>query len=196
MSIKPCWEERIKKANNEQSKPAVSVEKIEELLDSCLKDNGIEGKIIRFEDDVKKINYKEIMRNYETNEEGHLIWIEFVTSGHIAVVGAGKDIGFPRNKNVGTWRILSSLENAEWDETKVIVIPIKGLESIHRKKNGDYIKNILRCRDGIEYFIGDYLIDNDVPILNYYQHKNWSEEYWEECKKNNYIPDKRLWTNK
>ena len=55
--------------------------------------------------------------------------------------------------------------NIEWDASKVIIIPIRGLDvSCVGIKNVD---NVLKCRNGVEHCIGQYLIENSIPILNY-----------------------------
>jgi len=181
---KKSIEERIQKAREEFSRPFVEVDEIVKILSCCLKDNSIDGDIMIYESLSKNIDYKDIMRKYNTNGEGHIIWLEFVEKGHVAVVGAGKDIGFPRNEKRGTWSILSKILNIEWDTSKVIIIPIRGLDvSSVGIKNVD---NVLKCRNGVEYCIGQYLIENNIPILNYYQHINYSEKFWNKCKKNNY----------
>ena len=50
-------------------------------------------------------------------------------------------------------------ENYEWDEGTVLVFPLINLKKL---KDLD--------RSDIESGIGNYLIDNDVPILDYYSH--------------------------
>ena len=184
MPIKPVWDERIKKGQEELNKSVVKDVEILRIISECLKEKGIDGEVLLVESIPQNINFEDIMTYYNTNGEGHIIWIEFVKSGHVAVVGAGKDIGFPQNRNKGTWSILSKLSNVEWDKTKVIIIPIRGLDK--RSFGLKNVDNLLKCRNGVEHCIGEYLIKNNVPILNYYQHRNYSEKYWNECEKNNY----------
>ncbi len=183
MSIKPTWDERIKKGQEELNKSVVEYNEITRIIYECLNKNNINGEVLT-ELSPQNINYKEINEKYETNAEGHIIWIQFVKSGHVAVVGAGKDIGFPKNKKSGTWSILSKLSNVEWNKEKVIIIAIRGLdkESVGLKN----VDNLLKCRNGVEQCIGEYLIKNNIPILNYYQHRNYSEKYWNNCVQNNY----------
>lgn len=132
---------------------------------------------------VGKKDIKEILKTHKINGKGHIIWVAFVNSGHVAVVGAGTDIGFFKNKKRGTWRILSKLD-VDWYEDKVIIVPVRGLDN---KSNGLInVKNVLKCRNGVEHCIGEYLIEKKDSILNYYSHKNYLERYWNECKKRNY----------
>lgn len=183
MAIKPNWNQRLEKAREELRKTPVRDSEIVKLISKCLKENNIDGKVITVDLSLQDINYKEIMEKYETNAEAHIIWVQFVKCGHVAVVGAGKDIGFPQSGKLGTGFILSGLHCVEWDKTKVIIIPVKGLDEKNGIKNVD---NILKCRNGVEHCIGEYLIKNNVPILNFYQHRNYSECYWGKCEKQNY----------
>ena len=180
---KKSLNERIKKAQEELQKTVIEERDILDLISKCLSEQKIDADVY-VEPAPRHINYKDIMDTYGTNGEGHVIWVEFVKSGHVAVVGAGKDIGFPRNEKKGTWCILSKLLNVDWDVTKVIIVPVRGLnQESYGIKNVD---NLLKCRNGIEHYIGEYLINSGVPVLNFYQHKNYSERYWNACKKRNY----------
>lgn len=183
MAIKPQLDKRVIKAQEKLDKIVPQKSKVRKILSKCLKEKGISGEVITINPLLEKIDYKKISETYGTNGEGHIIWVQFVISGHVAVVGAGKDIGFPKNENRGTWMILSKLSNVEWDRTEVVIIPIReldmnsyGLKYIHKHGN-----NILKCRNGVEHCIGEYLIEKGVPILNYYQHRNYSEAFWQKC---------------
>lgn len=184
MPRKPSWEKRIEIGQIEINKPnPFSKEDIRQLVVACLKEKGISGKVFL----VK--NAEEIKEIHNKNKLGHIVWIEFVAdSFHVAVVGAGKDIGFPHNQSVGTWKILSQIKNGEksveWDMSEVIVAVIEGLDT-----GGFGIKNvnnILKCRNGVEHCIGEYLIEKNVPVINFYSHKNYSEIFWKKCELNNY----------
>ena len=183
MVRKPSWPKRIQKAEEELEKePFKSKEKIREMVLACLNDNNIRGTAILVK--PEEIDYETIMNNNQTNGEGHIIWIEFVNKGHVAVVGAGKDIGFPINKNSATAFLLSKFEDIDWDKESLIIVPIRNLDK--RSYGIKYVENILQCRNGVEHYIGEYLIEHGVPILNYFSHKNYSDKFWERCKKNNY----------
>ena len=184
MPIKPTWNERVKKGQDELKKTAVEKSEVLGIISECLKKKGIDGEALLIEPASKNIDYKKIMDTYKTNGEGHIVWVQFVNSGHVAVVGAGKDIGFPKNEIKGTWSILSKLSDVEWDTKNLIIVPVKGLDN---KSNGlKNVKNILKCRNGVEHCIGEYLIEKKVPILNYYSHKNYSVKFWEKCEERNY----------
>lgn len=194
MSIKPNIRERISRAEKELNKDACEADEIVNILQNYFKqkDALIDG-VAYIETDISQINYKKISCDYGTNDDKHIIWITFVDKelsdgrkrNYAAVVGAGKDIGFSKDNRRGTWKILCHL-GVRWDKTKVIIIPIRGLKSIGLKKEGMKISNILECRNGVEHFIGEYLIESGVPILNSYQHINYSKSYWNKCKNYNF----------
>lgn len=189
MPIKPKFSERVKKAqeilDNNTIKVNLDKNRIKKLISKCLSKNHICGEVILC-NNFSGINYEDIMKEYKTNNSGHIVWVLFTNTGHVAVVGAGKDLRFSHNKNSGTWKILNELKeknkDLEWNKSEVILIPIRGLKSIGKKS----LDNILLCRNGVEQLIGDCLIENNIPILNYYSHKNYCSSYWETCKKNNY----------
>lgn len=187
MSIKPKWDQRIKKGLNESKKEIMPIKKIKEILSECLKEQKIDGTILHF-DTLSCINYSKIHAEYQTNAIGHIIWLQFTKQGHIAVVGAGKDIGFPVNAKSGTSYILKKV-NLEWDKSNIIIIAIKNLDnkSVGLKNIKTFNNNVLKCRNGVEHYIGDYLITQNIPIINFYQHKNYSKHFWEHCVKHNYI---------
>ena len=186
-SIKPKWEQRINKGRAESKKGIISIKKIKEILSKCLKNQEIDRTILHFTN-LSCINYSKIQEDNKTNAIGHIIWLQFTKQGHIAVVGAGKDIGFPIKSKSGTAFILNEL-NLEWDKSNIIVIAIKGLDhqSVGLKNIKEFNNNILKCRNGIEHYIGDYLISKNIPIINFYQHKNYSENFWNNCINQNYI---------
>lgn len=133
--------------------------------------------------DPQKINYELIRKKCKIEEKGHIIWVAFVNTGHVAVVGAGTDISFSKNKKRGAWRVLCELD-VEWYEEKVIIVPVRKLDN---KSNGlKNVNNVLNCRNGVEHCIGEYLIEKKVSILNYYSHKNYSDRYWNECEQRKY----------
>ena len=84
----------------------------------------------------------------------------------VAVVGAGKDIGFPEKGTIGILKSFADKGKVEWYKSKVIIIPKRGLD---KESNGiKNVDNIFKCRNGVEHCIGEYLIENSVPILNYH----------------------------
>lgn len=178
-SFKPALKKRQEEANEQYNYPIHK--DICEIIEKALKEVNINGKILKI--NPKELDYEEIRKKYGTNDCSHIIFIQFTQKGHIAVVGAGKDISFSKNVSCGTWKIISAIEGVEWDDKMVIVIPILNIKNCRIKK-GD---NILTYRNGVEHYLGNYLSMKKIPILNYYQHKNYSDMFWEKCKENDYI---------
>lgn len=182
-------DKRIEFAELERCKEPVDKTNIIEIIKQCLSDCGIDGEIITLNPLNDKIDYKDIQKKSGIKKEHHIIWLEFVKGGHVAVVGAGKDIGFPTNLKQGTSAILAGIKDVEWDKSYVLLIAVKGLseESVGLKNLDKFGNSILRCRNGVEHLIGEWLHEKNVPILNYFQHLNYSEKFWNNCKNNDYI---------
>lgn len=185
MSFKPDIDERIKQAREEIVKKSVEPEAVAALISQCLKKNKIDGDVLLIPGN-QKLDYEALMNDHRTNSAFHIVWVLFASTGHVAVVGAGKDIKFPAKGKSGTCQILNSVIAGEekWKKSQMIIIPVRGLNT---KSNGfKYVTNILHCRNGVEHCIGEYLIDNKVPILNKYSHRNYDHVFWEKCKSNGY----------
>ena len=193
MPIKPNWEERKQKAleiltkklpileeNNDINKV---IEYVANKISVCLNDKGIKGKVLCV--NPADINYEKISIEYNLAAKGHIIWITFTNSGHVAVVGAGTDINFSKSKRYGTWWLIDQLnKNIDWYKESVIVVPIEGL---NKESNGiKNVDNVLKCRNGVEHYIGECLMSFNIPILNYFSHRNYSERFWLACKQNDY----------
>ena len=192
MPIKPSWEERRQKAleiitekpnNFDKSKDINEIiNDIADVITKCLKEEGIKGTVLCI--NPMDINYEKIYYEYNLAAKGHIIWVTFTNSGHIAVVGAGTDINFSKSRRCGTWWIIDQLnKNIDWYKEKVIVMPIEGLDKSNGLKNVD---NVLKCRNGVEHYVGECLISFNIPILNYFSHRNYSENFWLARKQNDY----------
>ena len=184
--FKPTIAERKKEAKRQNDGDAKAKEYICEILEKALDEiarkteNNVKGKVLLKK--PEEIDYEQIKEEYNTNDASHIIFIQFTKKGHVAVVGAGKDMSFSKKVSRGTWAIISAIEDVEWDNESVIVIPISNIKNC-RIKQGD---NILTYRNGVEHYLGDYLLKNEIPILNRYQHKNYCDKFWKECENNGY----------
>ena len=148
------------------------------------------AQIIRTSLEKEKIKYtmcvafgdtqlKELQTWIRDNKE-HIIFLAFTESGHVAVVGKGNDLRFPKikkNASNETTRLLFKTKQ-KWDKNRSIVIYIKELN-----ENGE---GVLKRIKGIETYIGEELLENEVPIINAYSHRNWKMEYWNKWKENKY----------
>lgn len=138
----------------------------------------------------------------ENKDNTKIIFITFAKSGHICCVGAGGDLCFPnisKDSRYKTPKIMGIIKEEmkdreklepgkepwEWDKEKAFGITITNLKGVH-KTQLEETDSILKCRDGIEYYIGEALLDNQIPILNAYSHRNYKYEFWEKVKKNEY----------
>jgi len=116
---------------------------------------------------------------------GECFFIQFTKDGYVVVVGAGYDYGRPKgNLNAS---ILKRV-NKEWSN-KAILIYVKNLRPTKKRCGAgpnQYTDNILQCRNGVEMYIGEYLLKAGIPILNKYSHRNYnySEEEWEKMVNN------------
>lgn len=94
-----------------------------------------------------------------------LVWMKFTDQGFLGVVAASSDINFfiPKDgetdvSNRNTAGIIVYTLKQSWDRSFVLAFPLKS------------IPEDLKCSD-IETGIGNYLIDKNVPILDYYSHR-------------------------
>ena len=98
--------------------------------------------------------YKQIFRIPRADQ---LVWMKFTSDGHLGVVAAGSDINFDKTNN--SYKIINSC-GLEWDESFVLAFP---LYSNTNELDWDYISKI-------ETVVGNYLIQNGVPIIDKYSH--------------------------
>lgn len=151
-------------ANNESK----SKKEIIELVNTFLKQIGI-GINPKFNNEIKikgkkdvyrgRISYFDIKQQSGISRKEDIVWIKFNLNGCISVIGVGCDIYFtPKTKETTSSGKINTYLKQEWNEESVLVFPLIGLEK------SDY------DRSDIESGIGNYLIANEVPILDYYSH--------------------------
>lgn len=125
--------------------PVVSGDKLERLLEVRDEPSAIRDRIYRGEFGV----------------DSQLVWMKFAQSGHLGVVAASNDINFDAYD--GSRRIKSDMLvkacGSTWDTSFVLAFPLI-------KAGGDRIRN----RNDVEAFVGNYLIANGVPVIDYYSH--------------------------
>lgn len=118
-------------------------------------------------------------------KEGECFFVQFTKDGYVVVVGAGYDYGRPKS-NLNA-RILEGV-GKDWSN-KAILIYVKNLRPTKKHCGAgpnQYTDNILQCRNGVEMYIGEYLLKAGIPILNKYSHRNYnySEDEWEKMVNN------------
>ena len=186
--------DRFIKAEEQLKKAPKTVDEIINLTNSFLQSNGLKPvdnpKYTSFSVKDDKDGYKTLveinddkfkdqfgLRDKPLNDSKHVIWMKFAKNGQLGVVAASNDYNFdippssdvydettngkPKCKCNG-WKyttsgiILHKL-NLEWDKSFLLIFPLQGIEDSMRRT--------------IEKGIGNFLIENDVPIIDFYSHK-------------------------
>lgn len=117
--------------------------------------------------------YNEIKEKYKLKDERDIVWMKFTKDGFLGVVATSSDINFQipndskeykEKKENGKWKyntsgiIIHFLEK-KWDESFVLISPLPN------------ISEKLLNRGDVERGIGNFLIKNEVPILDFYSHR-------------------------
>ena len=161
---------RFEKARLESEKSVVSIEEIINHVNDFFSIIGI-TKVENPKMSPDDIDYEEIKDMYCLEDEKELIWMKFTDDGYLAVVAQSNDINFDipdceedydKKRENGEWLhttsgILIHKLHKRWDTSFVLVFPL------HRE----------RCtydRHDIETAVGNFLIANGIPILDYYSH--------------------------
>ncbi|RKP46311.1 hypothetical protein D7Z26_24875 [Cohnella endophytica] len=160
---------RLRKAMEQAKLEPVAVEQVIEYINAFLAAismNQIESPIVR----ATEINYKKIKDTNNLTDKRDIVWLKFTKDGFIGVVATSDDVNFniPESKDVyhdkdgNSWRyntsgIIVHSVDQEWDESFVLIYPLRNIP--------DGL-----TRHDIEKGIGNYLINNRVPILDFYSH--------------------------
>ncbi len=171
---------RLNRAKEQIASPPARVESVISLTNDFLQNmnmSKVEKPIIN---DPKDIDYKTLKTNYSLADERDVVWMKFTKDGYLGVVATSNDINFDIPSNCSeydekvevnnpylnikekVWKynssgILVHQLNKEWDDSFVLVFLLVDIPSCY--KRGD-----------IERAIGNYLIDNEVPIIDFFSH--------------------------
>jgi len=176
---------RLDRAREQISLPPAKIESIIDHTNTFLGLLGFSrvdkpGDIIANPAEVRKSNYDKIKDDYGLKHIDDIIWMAFTKekkydNGYLGVVAVGADINFdmPLSKDdnhktiiekghykYNTSGIILRELGKSWDKSFVLVFPLPNLPLDGVLKRGD-----------IECGIGNYLIDNNVPIIDYYSHR-------------------------
>ena len=175
--------ERFDLAKEQKDKPIVSERYIIKLVNELLESVGIKPvEEKRAIINSNEVDYDKLKEQHYLSDERDIVWLKFTKSRHVGVVAASNDIGFdmPQDKsdyNVqikvynkykkcyeDKWKyttsaILVHSIGEEWDESFVLIFPLEGIG-----------KTCKYNRHQIEIAIGNYLLKNNVPIIDYYSH--------------------------
>lgn len=99
--------------------------------------------------------YSSIKNKFGLSHTKNILWLKFTTSGHLGVVAKGMDINFDYNINSGE---LVKEVGKLWDESFVMIFPLTDL-ILSNQETGD-----------IERAVGNYLVEKNVPIIDFYSH--------------------------
>ena len=147
---------RKNKAIEEAQKKNVSICEIINLINQFLYNIKVTSRCILIEglDILKTVNYEYIKHQYGLYSQSDIVWLRFTIDGYLGVVASSNDINFSYDTNSGR---LIQFVNKEWDENRIIIIPLPNIKSRQER--------LL-----IEKMIGNYLNDNNVPIIDLYSH--------------------------
>lgn len=169
--------QKAKKQLEKAKSKEISKEEIKEYVNEFLHELGMK-KTAYFESQTNSLDYLKIKECYGLKDIRDIVWVKFTKSGCVGVVASSNDINFeipscnitPGNKEeynkkssvkgrkweYNTSGIIIHYLKEEWNEEKVLIVP---LPDTKRFKRGD-----------IERGIGNWLIEKDVPILDFYSH--------------------------
>lgn len=153
---------RIETSEKEAKKTPVSVDKIIKYVNHFLKHIGItpcENHLFKLSG-TQWIDYRDIQKKHNLNDKRDIVWMKFTQDGYLGVVAVSSDINFnkPDNHNrCNTSGMIIYHLGKQWDEGFVLLFPLTNLSTT-------------LSRHAVECGIGNYLIENGVPILDFYSH--------------------------
>jgi hypothetical protein len=170
---------RLEEAKRQASLSPVSIDEIIHHVNDFLDILGME-QVDSPRRKPSEIDYAEIKQRYHLADQRDIVWMKFTTDGYLGVVAASNDVNFdlpPSSKDYdkritvydpyskkyrpawlyNTSGILVHQLGKEWDTSFVLLFPLANLPG--GLERGD-----------VERAIGNYLIDNHVPILDFYSH--------------------------
>lgn len=163
---------RYEEAKKQLSKKPTSIDEIIKLVNDYLIKVDIKVSEKNLYDEINKLSdlYKCIKEKENLNNKRHIIWMKFTKDGYLGVVAKGADINFQipesekeyDNKKGSRWEyntsgiIIHKLKK-EWNEEFVLIFPLPDVNN--------------KIAREMEKKIGDYLIENNVAILDFYSHR-------------------------
>lgn len=167
---------RFEKAAEQAKRKPVPLKKTIALVNEFLGEAGMvpcANPILPLEPN-QKVDYDAIQRENGLKDQRDIVWMKFTRDGYLGVVAVSNDIGFDippsseeynrkiQYKSSFRWRystagILIHSLGKQWDDSFALVFPLKNIPEEYNRHH-------------IEMGIGNYLIANDVPILDFYSH--------------------------
>lgn len=155
MNLKPVEVSRVIRLTNE----ILAADGIQEIQNPIIQGKDLE-KIISANKTTKKEAYEAIKIRFGMASVKHLLWLRFTKDGHLGTVAASDDINFGMESNSS--KIINACGLKEWDTSFILLFPITPITGRHQLQANE--------RDELETAVGNYLITNGVPIIDYYSH--------------------------
>ncbi len=160
------FDSRLEKAKSELSKPIVEIKEIINLTNIYLEQefniSTIDDPFIyldkgKFQNKIEpKDFYSEYKLKYNLTKKQDIIWMKFTKCGHLSTVCCSNDINLWYTNTSG--KLIKKL-NLIFNEEFVLVFPLPE------------IKGNSSLRHQIELEVGNNLINNGVPIIDFYSHR-------------------------
>lgn len=149
-----CSDFRLNKAKEQSALKPINIIDIiiyvNELFDA-LGMKQINNPIVQ---DPLFVDYEMIKQENKLKSRKDIVWMKFTIDGYLGVVATSDDINFNTNNTAGT---LVHQLNKKWDESFVLLFPLINIPTKY-------------VRGDIERAIGNYLIEKNVPIIDFYSH--------------------------
>lgn len=174
---KPCKNMRIKEAieicegNPREDTFDYYYEDVRQQVKTCLEKLS---EICGYNNE--KIEYEIVdadLTQKQPDKDGECFFIQFTKDGYVVVVGAGYDYGISKNDNYLNVKIINILDK-EWSN-KAILVFVKGIKPVkgHCGAGHETCEHLLQCRNGVEMYLGESILEGNIPILNHYSHINY-----------------------
>ena len=130
------------------------------ILDNGIIANGCKWIKPEWDDKTKRYSiwepkYSSIKSKFALSHTKNILWLKFTTSGHLGVVAKGMDINF--DYNISSGELVKEVGKL-WDESIIMIFPLTDL-ILSNRETGD-----------IERAVGNYLVEKNVPIIDFYSH--------------------------
>lgn len=158
-------EEARRQAEKEPAKIEVIIALVNQILEK-LQIPPVPAPLVKSE----AIDYQKIKEENDLADERDIVWMKFTKDGYLGVVATSSDINFnypPSKKEYhkrveGKWLyhssgILIHALGKEWDTDFVLIFPLRNLPQG-------------MTRHDIEKAVGNYLTENEIPLLDFYSH--------------------------
>lgn len=112
------------------------------------------------------VSYQRLKIENKLKSKKDIVWMKFTKDGYLGVVAQSNDINFAIPLSKSEYKMVQKYTTAgilvhqlhkEWDESFVLIFPLINIPKEYER--GD-----------VERAIGNYLIEKNVPIIDFYSH--------------------------